>query len=152
MSLLPSSKGQAPLHSWGNHHSKGSLAFILLNNPSNMPNQGLGLTHTLPLCPLHHQERIALTHHVHFLFCLQICKSECFGPTFAWKYAKKPLQWYYVDLGPECSICHGIRGHGWRRRVSMSWSCSSYIISSVKSTSNSWMKVSRVESRMYKVG
>lgn len=67
MNLLPSCGRQAPPHSLSNHYSKGGTSLYLFNNPSNMSNQGIGLIHTLPLCPLHHQERITFIH-AHVLF------------------------------------------------------------------------------------
>ena len=67
MRLLPSSGGQSTPHNQNKTHSKGSTTLDLLDNPSRMPNQGLGLIHTLTFSPLHHQERISLIHtHVFF--------------------------------------------------------------------------------------
>ena len=62
MMLLPSCGGQAPQHSSRKSYSKGGASLNLLNNPSKMPNQGLGFIYTLSLCPLHHQEIISLTY------------------------------------------------------------------------------------------
>ena len=89
-----------PPHSSIKFHSKGGASLYLFSYSSIMPNQRLGLIHTLPLCPLHHQERITLMHsHVHFLisfhirkklsfwtnFCIKICKiAQCVGTLLIW--------------------------------------------------------------------
>ena len=84
---------------------RGCYAFICTTTPHKC-HQGLGLINTPPLSPLHHQEWITIIcDHALFTICLQISKSELFGPTFAWTYANSPLYWYNVDLGPECLIC-----------------------------------------------
>lgn len=79
----------------------------MLNNPSQMPKQGLGLINTLPLSPLHHQEWITLTcAHALFTICLQITKSELFGPTFAWTYAKNPFGTMWIWALNARSVWH----------------------------------------------